>query len=63
MKASVVYYPNVAKKNLKTGKIPMYMRVCYQRTKAESRLNAELGEIEIENYLKQYHGTEFSPFN
>jgi len=47
MKASILFFPNEAKKNPKNGKIPVYMRICYRRTKAESRLNAEITESEI----------------
>jgi site-specific recombinase XerD len=47
MKASIVYFPNKLKKNSKTGKIPVYMRICYKRAKAETRLNIELLEQDI----------------
>lgn len=47
MKASIVFYPNKAKKNLRTGKIPIYIRVCYRRAKSENRLNAEILESEL----------------
>ncbi len=47
MKASIVFFPNEAKKNLKTGKIPIYMRICYQAKKCECRLNAEITESEV----------------
>ena len=50
MKASIVFFPNEAKKNLKNGKIPMYMRICYRRSKAESRLNAEIMEDEVSKW-------------
>jgi hypothetical protein len=44
MKTSLVFYPNLPKKNAKTGKTPIYMRVCFQGKKSETRLNAELDE-------------------
>ena len=47
MKISLTYYPNPLKKNVKTGKIPIYMRVCFNRQKSESRLNAEIHEDEL----------------
>ncbi|WP_066408912.1 site-specific integrase [Flavisolibacter tropicus] len=42
MKVSIVFYPNKAKKSTKTGKIPMYLRVCMNGQKAETRLNADV---------------------
>ncbi len=47
MKASIVFFPNEAKKNQKTGKIPVYMRICHRRLKCESRLNAEITSLEL----------------
>lgn len=47
MKASIVFFPNVAKKNRKTGKVPLYMRICYKAAKSESRLNATITENEL----------------
>jgi site-specific recombinase XerD len=47
MKASIVFFPNEPKKSVKTAKTPVYMRICYQRTKTETRLNIELGALEI----------------
>lgn len=47
MKASIVFFPNEAKKNPKTDRIPIYMRICFKRSKAESRLNAELPQKEL----------------
>jgi hypothetical protein len=44
MKTSLIFYPNLPKKNAKTGKTPIYMRVCFQGKKSETRLNAELDE-------------------
>lgn len=47
MKASLVFYPNEPKKNKRTGKIPIYIRICYKREKSENRLNAEIAETEL----------------
>jgi hypothetical protein len=47
MKASILFFLNEAKKNPKNGKIPIYMRICYRQTKAESRLNAEILDVEL----------------
>ena len=47
MKASLIFYPNEAKKNKRTGKIPIYIRICYKRAKSENRLNAEIAENEL----------------
>jgi hypothetical protein len=47
MKVSVIFFPNQAKKNQKTGKMPLYMRVCYQRAKTETRLNVEVSEMDF----------------
>jgi integrase len=47
MKASISYYPNTAKKSKKTGKIPLYSRICLQGTKAEERINIELTESDL----------------
>ncbi len=42
MKTSITLYSNILKKNRKTGKTPMYLRICSQRKKAKTRLNAGL---------------------
>lgn len=47
MKLSILFYPRLDKKNLKTGKIPMYLRITLNRKKAEIRLNAEITESEL----------------
>lgn len=44
MKVSIAYYPNEPKKSQKTGKTPIYMRVCMRGKKSETRLNAELND-------------------
>lgn len=44
MKASLSFYPNTKKKSKKTGKIPLYVRVCYKGLKAEERLNIQVVE-------------------
>jgi hypothetical protein len=44
MKASISYFPNTSKKSSKTGKIPLYTRVCFRGSKAEERLNIEVPE-------------------
>lgn len=47
MKTNIIFYPNTSKKNKKTGKVPMYMRVLLGRKKAETRLDADVLENEI----------------
>jgi hypothetical protein len=47
MKASIIFFPNEKKKNRKSGKIPLYMRICYRAAKTESRLNATISENEL----------------
>jgi site-specific recombinase XerD len=42
MKLSILFFPNAQKASVKTGKVPMYMRVTLNRKKAEMRLNIEL---------------------
>lgn len=50
MKASVLFFPNLPKKDVKSGNIPIYMRVCYCRSKAECRLNAAINENELQRW-------------
>jgi hypothetical protein len=47
MKLSIHFYPNRDKKNNKTGKTPMYMRITLNREKAEMRLNIELTDTDL----------------
>ena len=47
MKASVVFYPNVSKKNARSGKYPIYIRVTFKRSKTENRINAEVGDSDL----------------
>ena len=47
MKLSILFYPNKDKKNFKSGKIPMYMRITLNREKAEMRLNVEISDAEL----------------
>ncbi len=47
MKASVIFFPNEAKKSSQTAGIPLYLRVCFKRKKVESRLNFELKENDL----------------
>src|SRR5215208_3483715 len=47
MKTSITFYPNKHKKNEKTGQVPLYMRVQLGKTKAETRLDADLSEQEL----------------
>gem|GEM_PF-4618312 len=55
MKISVTYFPNEAKLNAKTGKIPIYMRVSCKRAKSESRLNIEITEHSVYTVLVSTH--------
>lgn len=50
MKASLFFFPNESKTNERTGKTPLYLRICFRRKKAESRLNMELSENECLNW-------------
>jgi site-specific recombinase XerD len=47
MKASISFFPNKAKKNQKTFKTPVYLRICFNRLKSDNRLNIELSEMDI----------------
>lgn len=47
MKASIIFFPNEAKKSKRTGRIPVYMRICFRTAKAEGRLNAEIAEKDL----------------
>ena len=46
MKATIVFFPNKTKKSAKTGRIPIYIRVCFCKSKSEARLNVEITESE-----------------
>ncbi|MCB9056840.1 MAG: site-specific integrase [Chitinophagales bacterium] len=50
MKASLTFYPNPPKKNLKNGRIPVYLRVCFKKEKCEARLNIELTDQEVSKW-------------
>lgn len=47
MKASIIFVPWIGEKSTKTAKTPLYMRVNFNGTKAETRLNAELSENDL----------------
>lgn len=47
MRASIIFFPWTSKKSTKTGKTPLYLRVNFNGTKAETRLNAELTETDL----------------
>ena len=47
MKASIIFFPNESKRSHRTGKIPLYLRVCFKGSKSESRLNAEITDTEL----------------
>ena len=42
-----MFYPNTAKASAKTGKVPVYVRVTLNRTKAEARLNIEIPRTDV----------------
>ncbi len=50
MKLSILFYPNPQKTVIKTGKVPMYLRVVLNRKKAEMRLNIELTPEELKKW-------------
>jgi len=50
MKLAILFFPNKDKKSLKTGKIPMYVRLTLDRKKAEMRLNIELTDGEMQKW-------------
>jgi hypothetical protein len=50
MKVSVVFYPNKSKRNVATGKTPMYLRITFNGTKAEARINADVSDKDIANW-------------
>lgn len=47
-KAGITFYPNQRKLNQKTGKIPIYLRITVNRTKAEARIPAEVNSRLLE---------------
>ena len=47
MKASLTFYPNEGKRSSKTGKIPLYCRVCLNAKKAETRLTVDMHGKEL----------------
>ena len=47
MKTSITFYPNKHRKDQKSGSVPLYMRVQLGRSKAETRLDADLTEQEL----------------
>ncbi len=47
MKTSLVFYPNLSKTNFKTGMVPIYLRICFQAKKAETRLNVSLKSSDL----------------
>lgn len=46
-KATIIFYPNVKKKEKRTGKIPVYLRIIFKGKKAEARLNIQLTQKEF----------------
>ena len=50
MKLTILFFPNGKKTSLKTGKIPMYMRITLNAVKAEMRLNVELNESDLQKW-------------
>lgn len=47
MKASITYYPNKNKISKRSGKLPLYTRVCLNGKKAEERLSVEFSALEL----------------
>ena len=47
MKTSITFYPNISKKSKKTGKVPLYARICSKGQKAEERLNTQINENDL----------------
>jgi hypothetical protein len=47
MKATISYFPNEDKKSPRTGRVPIYLRVSFNRQKAETRLNADVSESQL----------------
>jgi hypothetical protein len=47
MRSNLFFYPNLLKKNAKTGNIPIYLKIIHNRQKAEARLNEELSENDM----------------
>ena len=50
MLLSLSFFPKVEKPNSKTGKIPMYLRITFNRKKAEMRLNVEINQQELSKW-------------
>jgi hypothetical protein len=47
MKVSLVFYPNKDKKSKRTGKTPIYARVCLKGLKAEERLTVQVSDDDL----------------
>jgi hypothetical protein len=50
MKASLVFYPNLGKKNAINGLIPIYLRICFRRNKVENRLNVTVHQKDLDRW-------------
>jgi hypothetical protein len=50
MKLTLLFYLNIEKTHLKTGKIPVYARFTLDRKKAEMRLNIEVFPHELQKW-------------
>jgi actin-related protein len=61
--AKILFFPNVAKKSLKTNLIPIYLRVSRNGVKAESNLNVAIEEKELRNWdeVNQIHNSKLFP--
>jgi integrase len=47
MRSTIIFYPNTLKKQAKSGRIPIYLRVFHNNEKAESRLSEEITEDDL----------------
>ncbi len=46
-KVSFTFFPHKGKKSAKTGQTPIYMRIVFNKAKAEQRLNLEIDDLQL----------------
>ena len=46
-KVSFTFFPHKGKKSSKTGQTPIYMRIVFNKAKAEQRLNLEIDDRQL----------------
>ena len=49
-KPSMIFFPNIIKRNSKSGKIPIYLRIIFNRQKKEIRLNCDIDNEQLSTW-------------